>query len=107
MKNQRRTNSQNRALHKWFTELSDLCLDVGLEAEVIFKDVEVSVSSEMIKSIFRAMGKRKFGKESTADLDKKEFQQTCDELIKHFAKLGLSLPPFPNIDDLEIKKYYG
>jgi hypothetical protein len=102
LKKRQRTNAQNRALHKYFSLLSDelnkqghtitevlSCLKVG---------VELSITPMVIKDIWKAYQKALYGKESTTELNKSDQEiKTIHDNIDLFTSQNFSIHiPFPN-----------
>lgn len=71
----KRTTRQNRSLHKWFEEVSRECNNSGIDMKVLVSNLRVDTTPESIKSIFREIGRLKYGKVSTADLTTKEVNE--------------------------------
>ena len=90
-----RTKQQNKAMHKYFEEVADVLNENGIAQSVFLENLEVDYTKETIKDIWRAIVKKKFGKESTADLTTKELQDVFEEFNRHLAKFGLHIP-FPS-----------
>lgn len=90
-----RTPQQNKAMHVYFTEIADILNESGISVQLFLKDFEIDYSKEMIKGIWRAIARSKFGKDSTADLTTKELQEVFEEFNRQVSKHGLHLP-FPS-----------
>jgi len=93
-----RTIQQNKALHKYFSMLSEQLSDAGYDMRSTLKhDVEIPWSQDnvkacMAKPIMMAM----FEKEHTSELSTKEINELYEVLNRHTAsKLGISVP-FPS-----------
>lgn len=95
-----RTKKQNRAVHKFFQEASDELNGAGISQKLLIEDLEVEHTPQSVKSLFRAIGKAKFGKVSTADLTTRELQETFEEVTRLFARFGISMT-FPSYEDSE------
>lgn len=97
-----RTLNQNSAMHKYFKEVADECLDQGVTInDIIGKTINLQVDEQFIKYLFRRIGKKKYGKESTANLETKEVNLVVEEMIKFFAEKvdpPIELPPFPSYE---------
>lgn len=92
-----RTQLQNKALHEWCQQLADTCNEIGITQAVLLQGLEVNNSMESVKAVFRAMGKAKFGKASTAQLTTKEVMDIYEEFNRHTAKIGIHIP-WPSSD---------
>ena len=94
-----RSDAQNNALHLWFDQIEDEAAKKGLTIDLLIKNpTEVPITAEILKDLFRLMGKRLYKKDSTAKLEKMELS----EIVKYFDKailerLGINIP-FPNLD---------
>ena len=93
-----RTDQQRKGLHLWFRQISDLCLEHGIDMRMIVKEeVPIPCTPENIKMLWKMIQQSMFGKKSTNDLKKTgEIDLIQDTLIKVFAeRTHLELPPFP------------
>ena len=95
-----RTKKQNRAAHKFFKELSDELNNAGISQKLLIEGLEVEHTEHSVKSVFRAIGRAKFGKLSTADLTTKELHETFEEMSRICARLGIVIG-FPSYEDSE------
>ena len=75
----KRTNLQNKSLHKWFEEVSRECNNSGIDMKVLVSNLRVDTTPESVKSVFREIGKVKYGKSSTAELTTKEGNECFEE----------------------------
>lgn len=95
-----RTPDQNRALHKYFTLLSEALNDAGLTVQHVLKEkIELNWTPMMIKELlWRDVQMRLFGKESTKDLDKvSEINEVHETLTRHMGQIfNLDPIPFPH-----------
>jgi len=100
-----RSNTLNRAAHLWYKQISSHCQNRGLTMDFLFqKPTEISITETMVKDFFRAVGKVKFGKESTKDLTNYEMcevQKTCEQV---FAERLDYTEEFPNKEALLLGK---
>lgn len=108
----KRTDLQNRALHKYFSLLAECLNDAGLDAKRTLKpEIDIPWTPAMIKDLlWRPIQKAMTGKESTTELTSGEPNRVYEVLDRHLAeKFGLSVP-FPSEDDeykyrRELKEY--
>jgi hypothetical protein len=97
-----RSSQQNRAMHKWFEMVAQVCADAGLDAKVVMNNTaSVQMNADIIKGMWRVMQEALYGTKSTTELSK---AQQIDHIVDHFIrffgeKFGLELPPFPTKDD--------
>ena len=94
-----RTLRQNDALHKYCRQLSDALVEAGISQRMFLEGLEHDTSPEFIKSVFRAIGKSKYGKTSTSILSTKECSNVYEELNRQSASKGISIP-WPSEDEL-------
>lgn len=96
-----RTMKQNKALHKYCQELANELNACGVSMYVFSKDISVDHTMESVKSIWRAIAKAKFGKNSTADLTTIELQQVYEEVNRHISNFGIEMswPSEENTDE--------
>lgn len=86
-----RSSAQNRALHKYCTELASELNNAGIGIDVFFKNVEADHTMESVKSLWRGFAKAKYGKESTTDLTTREINAIYDEVNRHIAQFGIHM----------------
>lgn len=90
-----RTLAQNRALHKFCSEVARECLDKGITYKVLIDKLAVQPNSENIKDLFRAVGKTLFNKDKTSEMTVAELSEVTNQLIPILAKQGIETP-FPS-----------
>jgi hypothetical protein len=93
-----RTNKQNRALHKFFEESAVELNNAGISQKVLLEYLEVEHTAHSVKALFRAIGRAKFGKTSTADLTTVEVQECFEEIVRLFAQHGIVMN-FPSYQE--------
>ena len=104
----KRTLAQNRALHKYFTQLSYELNTLGLDMrKVLSEKVDIWWTPHMVKEhLFKTMMSIKLGKKSTTELTTKEVDVVFENLQHHLAqKYGIELQ-FPSIEQMLIEKGY-
>jgi len=98
----KRTIQQNKALHLWFTMLSQELNDAGLDMRKTLKpEVDISWTSQSIKEyLWRPVQLSQLQKQSTTDLSSDEVDKVWETLNRHLGeKFGLHVP-FPSMDEL-------
>src|SRR3990167_5742132 len=104
---QQRTGQQNRALHKFFSMLSEPLNIAGLEMKLVLKgDTQIWWTMESVKEyLWRPLQKVMFQKESTTELEKQIEIDKCHEQLMHILgeKHGVEFIPFPVEKKLEEK----
>ncbi len=101
-----RTDSQNRACHKWFDMIASDAQDKGLTMDALIREpAEFPITPSIIKDFFREIGRLMFKKDSTAKLKKEEFSQVIDVCEREFAKRLDCQIPFPSIES-QMDNYY-
>jgi hypothetical protein len=80
----RRSINQNSAMHLWFSQIASDAQNQGQTMDMLIKNpVELPITEGLLKDLFRLIGKTKYKKDSTAKLDKIEF----NEVQKTFEKV--------------------
>ena len=102
----KRTLKQNKSVHKYFKEVADELNGQGISQTNFIKGLEIDFSEHSVKDIFRAIGKQKYGKKSTADLTTSELQGCWEEMNRRLADFGTSIP-FPSIENKEFENFYN
>lgn len=101
--NKSRSSLQNRALHKFFSIISNQLNEIGQEfGHLDFKDdlVYTKHTGIIIKEfIWRPIQKAMFNIESTKDINTNQINDITDVLIKYYGEMGLSIS-FPSIQNL-------
>ena len=97
---QQRTGQQNRALHKFFSMLSETLNLAGLEMKLVLKgDTQIWWTVESVKEyLWRPLQKVMFQKESTTELEKQIEIDKIHEQLMHILgeKHGVEYIPFPS-----------
>jgi hypothetical protein len=94
-----RTEQQNRALHLWLTQKAQQCRDAGVSPRMAFeKTIELEMTPELMKEIWRTVQKALLGKTSTTELNKTgEIDDIAEHLNRFFAQhFGLEGLPIPS-----------
>lgn len=102
----RRTTQQNRALHKYLTELAAALNSAGLDMKATLKPAtEIPWTLEMAKEfLWRPIQKVMTDIESTADLDTRDVSAIYEVLSRHIAqKFGVSVE-FPSEERMMIEQ---
>lgn len=94
----KRTNLQNNSLHLWCRELAQTLNDAGISQRLFLENFEIDNTEESIKIVFREIGKMKYGKDSTAKLNRSEIIAIYDEINRHVAVHGIHVP-WPTIEE--------
>lgn len=94
-KPKQRSQAQNRALHKYCTELATELNNAGVGIDVFFKNVEADHTMESVKSLWRGFAKVKYGRDSTAQLTTSELNNVYEEVNRHIAQFGIHMA-FPS-----------
>ena len=103
-----RTLSQNSTLHLYCQQVADECLANGITLKVVVNAVEkfgIYPDAENIKTFFRALGKAKYHKKSTASLTKNELQDIYITLRQAMLNVGI-FTEFPSQDSLNAQELY-
>lgn len=98
-----RTISQNRALHKLFTDISRYCLEHGIDMKTVLDHMSryrCQVSPGAVKETWRAIQITTLGKESTTELEAKEIDQVYEEFNKLWTEITHEHFPFPSYESL-------
>lgn len=104
-----RTEQQNKALHLWFTQVSDECRRNSVDAKLVMsKVVRMDMTPLFIKEMWKTLQQALFGKKSTTELRKTgEIEQLYDHFVRFFAnEFELELPPFPSDETKPINSGY-
>jgi hypothetical protein len=101
-----RSAAQNRALHLYFTFISDALNEMGQEfcyTGVKGMDMSIKYSPDIVKDFFwRPIQTTLFEKESTKDISSDEINEIIQIVNKFFGDKGVSIE-FPSYESLMIK----
>ena len=94
-----RTGQQNKALHLWLTQKAQQCRDAGVSPKMAFeRTVELEMTPEMMKEIFKTVQKAMYGTDSTKELKKQgQLVEVIEHLNRFFAReFHLEGTPLPS-----------
>jgi len=93
-----RTEKQNRALHKFFTQLAEVLNDAGLDQRTVLKpNIQIPWSPESIKeNLWRPVQEVYLGKRSTTELDTKDINAIYDIINRHLGERFGVFVDFPH-----------
>ncbi len=99
---QKRTLTQNRALHLMFGHLAAALNASGFDMKRTLKaDVDIPWNADTVKEyLWRPIQKAQLQKDSTADLTTKEIDEVLDTLIRHLGNVTGVQVNFPSIDTM-------
>lgn len=92
----KRTDAQNRALHKYCEDVANALNEAGIDFTVFFKPgYEVPWSKYIVKdNVWRPVQEAMFGVESTKDMDKGDVDKIYEVINRKLANYGVFVP-FP------------
>lgn len=89
------TTQQRKATHKYFEEVARELNNQGIDVKVLVSNLRVDATPEMMKNIYRAIGKEKFGITSTEELTTSQVTQCYEEMNRLLASVGVHIS-FPS-----------
>ena len=101
-----RTDRQNKSLHLYCEQLSQTLNDAGITQKMVLQAIDIDWSADSIKSLFRSLGRAKYGIKSTSELTTKQLTDIYDELNRIVAKFGVHIP-FPSEEEIANQQLYG
>jgi hypothetical protein len=109
-KEEKRTPTQNNALHLYFALVAKELNDAGLDVRRVMKPgIDINWSPYMVKELlWKPVQLLYTGKRSTTELDKvKEINEIYEIFNRHlgerFGEFGVTHIPFPSLEELEKK----
>ena len=99
----KRSENQNKALHKLFGDISKYCVETGLDQRAVvtaLDSYQCPTSPQFVKETWRAMQIAITGKTSTKDLTRPEVDQVYDVFNKFWSELTGEHFAFPSIEAL-------
>ena len=96
----RRTTSQNKAIHKWFSLIANEARNNGETAGMLLKrPAELPITETMLKDCYKQIAKKMFDKDSTTKLSTIEMQAVNVVFERVIAeRLNISVP-FPSSNE--------
>jgi len=97
-----RTESQNKALHLYFSHLAEILNDNNLDMRKVLKpSINIPWTAKSIKEyLWRPIMKIQLGKDSTTELTTKEIVEVYDVINKHLGEqFGITVE-FPSQESL-------
>ena len=112
MEDIKRTNQQNKSLHKWLTEIALLLREQGLtmkEVMEVMKEYEVKPTMHGLKeNVWKPIQESMFGTTSTTELEKTgQIDDVIDVMTKIMACMWITVPPFPSENEKSLTDTYG
>lgn len=101
-----RTGQQNKSLHVYCTELATELNNAGVTMQALIENLQVDHTKESVKSIWRAIAKAKYGKESTTELTTDEIQAVYEEMNRMVANFGIHIS-WPSQESQYLLSAYG
>ena len=100
-----RSDKQNRALHLFYTMLSDELNSAGLDQRVVLKpSIDIPWNLESVKNqLWRPIQKAITGKESTTELTTDEIDKVYAILMKHMNEKFKIECNFPSEEERELE----
>lgn len=100
-KDESRSGQQNKSLHVLFRQISDQCLEKGIEMrQLVRKDVPIQCTPENIKWLWKLLQEGLFKTKSTTELKRTgEIEVVYDNFCKILIERTqgeLEMPPFPH-----------
>lgn len=92
-----RTLQQNKSLHVYCEELATELNNTGITMQALIEELHIDHTKESVKSIWRAIAKAKYGKDSTTELTTHEIQAVYEEMNRMIAAKGIHIA-WPSIE---------
>jgi len=106
MTEKKRTITQNRALHLYFTQMAKALNLAGLDMRIVIKpEIDIPWSPYNVKEfIWKPVLNAMFGKKSTKEMATTEIDEILETINRHlsekFGAFGYSYLPFPSLENL-------
>lgn len=97
-----RTIQQNKALHKFCSEVANECIQKGITYKVLIENMEVEPNAENIKDIFRAVGKTLFNIDKTSKMSVAQLSEVTNRVNQILAKQGIETE-FPSEEKVRLE----
>lgn len=104
---EKRSLKQNRALHKFFKEVSDEMIAQGITVEAIIKHFNAIPNEKFVKSMFQGRCEQEVGKEHTSDLTKEEFSKVLNSFLDSLSNDLKMEVYFPDEEQRKLIEFYN
>ena len=100
---------QNKAMHKYFTLLSEKFNESGLDMRVVLKpSIEIPWTPTSVKEfLWRPVQLAMLDKYSTKELDTKEIDKVYNTLNRFIGEKHKFYIPFPSVEEMLIRKIFN
>lgn len=95
----KRTIIQNKSLHLGFTQVSKIANDTGLTMRAVIQDLDIPLTEEAVKIMYKAVAKAMYNVESTTELNTSQISEVWNAFIKPFEERTGEYMPFPSMTD--------
>ena len=88
-KKETRSGQQNNAIHLWYAQKTEQCREHGITLQMVFeKTIDLEMTPQIMKEIWRRVQKAMYKKDSTTQLDKSngEIEDIAEHLNRFFAE---------------------
>ena len=102
METKQRTESQNKALHLYFTKLAEMLNDAGLDMRKVLKpSISIPWTPQTIKeNLWKPIMEFQLQKSSTTEMTTKDINEVYDVINRHLGEqFGISIE-FPSQESL-------
>lgn len=104
MDNEKRTDKQNRAMHKLYQDIADHCMSQGIDQKMTldhFQKYETPVTPEFVKETWRTIQYNMFNTYRTSQLSTDQVDKVYGVFTKFWSQVTGEYFSFPNREDLE------
>lgn len=99
-----RTLAQNRALHKYFTDLANELTNAGVDQKLFIdhlKGWEVPITADFLKLIWKIKQEKMFGTNSTTKLQTHQVTEVYETVNKFVGQVFGVHTAFPSLEEIE------
>ena len=110
MENKPRSSQQNRAFHKYLSQVVNVLIEHGVsltDLQEAFRVRDISPTIHNIKDIWKYILFRKHGKITTTEMTTQDLNDCLDEFNITISELTGENIEFPSRDVQELIKYYN
>jgi hypothetical protein len=104
-----RTQTQNKALHKYFTQLANELDAHGIDQKMLLDKLQgysVPITKDFLKDVWKAVQKRMYQKESTTELSTSQVSEVYETVNRFTAQEFGVHTAFPSNEEIMLK-YIG
>lgn len=107
---EQKSRQQEKAYHKLFGQIADYCVEHNINVRMAMEKVakyEPAVTTEFVKSTWRAILKAQTGKESTTEQTKEDVRLVQRDFSELWREITGETINWPSVENQYLEDWYG